>query len=200
MALTDARMKELSDRLRAIGKSLAQLTAEQLAILAEIARSDAEDGVSERKTASRVANMTSSTAKQAAGEIAMAKQVSALPEVADAHRRGEISNGQLSAVASIAQAGSEQEALELARTATSAQLHRQAIASRGQLQRNGWPRRRAGIWRSSPKRMASQLGYMVGFLLLKLVNWNHSYERLLIEWVLVTKNVLRRVPGWLMRC
>jgi Domain of unknown function (DUF222) len=148
MAMTDARMKELSDRLRAIGKSLARLTAEQLAILAEIARSDAEDGVSERKTASRVANMTSSTAKQAAGEIAMAKQVSALPEVADAHRRGEISNGQLSAVASIAQAGSEREALELARTATSAQLHRQAIASRGQL---------------TEKRLAAQKGRYLAF-------------------------------------
>jgi sulfite reductase beta subunit-like hemoprotein len=49
MAMTDARMKVLSDRLRAIGKSLARLTAEQLAILAEIAQSDAEDGVSERK-------------------------------------------------------------------------------------------------------------------------------------------------------
>jgi hypothetical protein len=148
MAMTDARMKELSDRLRAIGKSLARLTAEQLAILAEIARSDAEDGVSERKTASRVANMTSSTAKQAAGEIAMAKQVSALPEVADAHRRGEISNGQLSAVASIAQAGSEREALELARTATSAQLHRQALASRGQL---------------TEKRLAAQKGRYLAF-------------------------------------
>jgi hypothetical protein len=44
MAMTDARMKELANRLRAIGKSLARLTAEQLAILAEIARSDAEQG------------------------------------------------------------------------------------------------------------------------------------------------------------
>jgi Domain of unknown function (DUF222) len=133
MAMTDARMKVLSDRLRVIGKSLARLTAEQLAILAEIARSDAEDGVSERKTASRVANMTSSTAKQAAGEIAIAKQVAALPAIADAHRRGEISNGQLGAVASIAQAGSEQGALELAKTASSSQLQRQAVACRGQL-------------------------------------------------------------------
>ena len=90
---------------------MARLTAEQLAILAEIARLDAEDGVSERKTATRVANMTSSTAKQAAGELAMAKQLSTLPTVADAHRNGEISNGQLSAVAAIAQAGSEEEAL-----------------------------------------------------------------------------------------
>jgi Domain of unknown function (DUF222) len=133
MAMTDARLKELGDRLRAIGKLLARLTAEQLAILAEIARSDAEDGVSERKTATKVANMTSSTAKQAAGEIAMAKQVSALPAVADAHRRGEISNGQLGSVTSIAQATTEQQALDLAKTATSSQLHRQAVASRGQL-------------------------------------------------------------------
>jgi Domain of unknown function (DUF222) len=148
MAMTDARMKVLSDRLRVIGKSMARLTAEQLAILAEIARSDAEDGVSERKTASRVANMTSSTAKQAAGEIAMAKQVAALPAVADAHRRGEISNGQLSAVASIAQAGSEQGALDLAKTATSAQLQRQAVASRGQL---------------TEKRLAAQKGRYLAF-------------------------------------
>ena len=148
MAMTDARMKVLSDRLRAIGKSLARLTAEQLAILAEIAQSDAEDGVSERKTASRVANMTSSTAKQAAGEIAMAKQVAALPAVADAHRRGEISNGQLGAVAAIAQAGSEQGALDMAKTATSSQLHRQAVASRGQL---------------TEKRLAAQKGRYLAF-------------------------------------
>jgi Domain of unknown function (DUF222) len=148
MSMADARLKVLSDRLRAIGKSLARLTAEQLAILAEIARSDAEDGVSERKTASRVANMTSSTAKQAAGDIAMAKQVAALPAVADAHRRGEISNGQLGAVASIAQAGSEQGALDMAKTATSAQLQRQAVASRGQL---------------TEKRLAAQKGRYLAF-------------------------------------
>jgi Domain of unknown function (DUF222) len=148
MAMTDARMKVLSDRLRVIGKSLARLTAEQLAILAEIAQSDAEDGVSERKTASRVANMTSSTAKQAAGEIAMAKQVAALPAVADAHRRGEISNGQLGAVAAIAQAGSEQGALDMAKTATSSQLQRQAVASRGQL---------------TEKRLAAQKGRYLAF-------------------------------------
>ncbi len=146
--MTDARMKVLSDRLRAIGKSFARLTAEQLAILAEIAQSDAEDGVSERKTASRVANMTSSTTKQAAGEIAMAKQVAALPAVADAHRRGEISNGQLGAVAAIAQAGSEQQALDMAKTATSSQLHRQAVASRGQL---------------TEKRLAAQKGRYLAF-------------------------------------
>ncbi len=133
MEKTEVRLKVLSDRLRAIGKSMARLTAEQLAILAEIARLDAEDGVSERKTATRVANMISSTAKQAAGELAMAKQLSTLPAVADAHRNGEISNGQLGAVAAIAQAGSEQEALALAKTATSSQLERQAAASRGRL-------------------------------------------------------------------
>jgi Domain of unknown function (DUF222) len=136
MAMTDARRKEVSDRLRAIGKSLAKLTAEQLELLAEISRSDAEDGVSERKTASNVANMTSSTARQAAADIALAKQIAALPGIADAHRRGEISNGQLGAVASIAQAGSEQEALDMAKTATSSQLQRQAVASRGQLTEN----------------------------------------------------------------
>ena len=146
--MTDAHMKELRDRLRAIGKSLARLTAEQLAILAEIARSDAEDGVSERKTASRVANMTSSTAKQAAGDLALAKQVAALPEVADAHRRGEVSNGQLGAVAAIAQAGTEREALALAKSGTSAQLQRQAVASRGQL---------------SEKRLAAQKGRYLAF-------------------------------------
>jgi Domain of unknown function (DUF222) len=148
MAMTDARRKVVSDRLRAIGKSLARLTAEQLALLAEIARSDAEDGVSERKTASNVANMTSSTARQAAADIALAKQIAALPGIADAHRRGEISNGQLGAVASIAQAGSEQGALDLAKTATSSQLQRQAVASRGQL---------------TEKRLAAQKGRYIAF-------------------------------------
>jgi hypothetical protein len=148
MAMTDARRKVVGDRLRAIGKSLAKLTAEQLALLAEIARSDAEDGVSERKTASNVANMTSSTARQAAADIALAKQVAALPGIADAHRRGEISNGQLGAVASIAQTGSEQEALDLVKTATSSQLQRQAVASRGQL---------------TEKRLAAQKGRYLAF-------------------------------------
>jgi hypothetical protein len=92
--------------------------------------------------------MTSSTARQAASEIAMAKQVAALPAVAEAHRRGEISNGQLGAVASIAQASSEQGALELAKTATSSQLHRQAVASRGQL---------------TEKRLAAQKGRYLAF-------------------------------------
>jgi Domain of unknown function (DUF222) len=131
--MTDTRRNVVGDRLRAIGKSLARLTAEQLELLAEISRSDAEDGVSERKTASNVANMTSSTARQAAADIALAKQVAALPGIADAHRRGEISNGQLGAVASIAQAGSEQEALDMVNFATSAQLQRRAVACRGQL-------------------------------------------------------------------
>jgi Domain of unknown function (DUF222) len=148
MAMTDARRNVVGDRLRAIGKSLAKLTAEQLVLLAEIARSDAEDGVSERKTASSVANMTSSTARQAAADIALAKQVAALPGVADAHRRGEISNGQLGAVASIAQAGSEQEALDMANTATSAQLQRRAVACRGQL---------------TEKRLAAQKGRYLAF-------------------------------------
>jgi Domain of unknown function (DUF222) len=148
MAMTDARRKVVGDRLRAIGKSLAKLTAEQLALLAEIARSDAEDGVSERKTASNVANMTSSTARQAAADIALAKQVAALPGIADAHRRGEISNGQLGAVASIAQAGSEQEALDMANTATSSQLQRKGVACRGQL---------------TEKRLAAQKGRYLAF-------------------------------------
>jgi hypothetical protein len=146
--MTDARRNVVGDRLRAIGKSLARLTAEQLVLLAEIARSDAEDGVSERKTASSVANMTSSTARQAAADIALAKQVAALPGVADAHRRGEISNGQLGAVASIAQAGSEQEALDMANTASSAQLQRRAVACRGQL---------------TEKRLAAQKGRYLAF-------------------------------------
>jgi hypothetical protein len=148
MAMTAARRKVVGDRLRVIGKSLAKLTAEQLALLAEIARSDAEDGVSERKTASNVANMTSSTARQSAADIALPKQVAALPGVADAHRRGEISNGQLGAVASIAQADSEQEALYMANTATSAQLQRRAVACRGQL---------------TEKRLAAQKGRYLAF-------------------------------------
>ena len=63
----------------------------------------------------------------------MAKQVSLLPAVADAHRNGDISNGQLGAVAAIASASSEAEALALAKTATSTQLARQAATSRGKL-------------------------------------------------------------------
>jgi hypothetical protein len=92
--------------------------------------------------------MTSSTARQAAADIALAKQVAALPGVADAHRRGEISNGQLGAVASIAQADSEQEALDMANTVTSAQLQRRAIACRGQL---------------TEKRLAAQKGRYLAF-------------------------------------
>jgi hypothetical protein len=92
--------------------------------------------------------MTSSTARQAAADIALAKQVAALPGIADAHRRGEISNGQLGAVASIAQAGSEQEALDMANTATSSQLQRKGVACRGQL---------------TEKRLAAQKGRYLAF-------------------------------------
>jgi hypothetical protein len=45
--------------------------------------------------------------KQAAGEVAMAKQVAALPGIAEAHAKGEISNDQLGAVAAIASVSSE---------------------------------------------------------------------------------------------
>jgi hypothetical protein len=128
-----SRMIVLAERLRCIDKSISRLTAERLKVLAEIAKLDAEDGASERQTASRVARLTSSTPKQAAGDVAIAKQVAALPGVADAHANGEISNSQLGAVAAIASASSEQEALELAKTGTSSQLHRRAAASRGKL-------------------------------------------------------------------
>lgn len=103
------RMKVLGDQLRAVDKSIARLTAKRLSILDEIAKLDAEDGASERQTASRVARLSSSTPKQAAGELAMAKQVSALPKLAEAHANGDISNGQLGAVADIASASSEEK-------------------------------------------------------------------------------------------
>jgi chorismate mutase len=128
-----SRMKVLAERLQSIDRSLSRLTAERLKVLAEIAKLDAEVGASERQTASRVARLSSSTPKQAAGEIAMAKQVSALPGVADAHAKGEISNGQLGAVAEIASARGEAEALAMAKTATSSQLQQRASACRGKL-------------------------------------------------------------------
>ncbi len=126
-------MNVLAERLRSLDKSLSRLTAERLKVLAEIAKLDAEDGASERQTASRVARLISGTPKQAASELAMAKQVSTLPTVADAHARGELSNGQLGAVAEIAAASSEGEALELAKTGTSSQLHQRAAVCRGKL-------------------------------------------------------------------
>ena len=126
-------MNVLVERLRTIDKSISRMTAERLKVLAEIAKLDAEDGASERQTASRVARLTSSTPKQAAGELAMAKQISALPAVADAHAKGEISNSQLAAVTAIASASSESEALALAKSGTSSQLQQRAAASRGKL-------------------------------------------------------------------
>jgi chorismate mutase len=128
-----SRMKVLAERLQSIDRSLARFTAERLKVLAEIAKLDAEDGASERQTASRVARLSSSTPKQAAGEIAMAKQISALPGIADAHAKGEISNGQLGAVAEIASGSSEDEALAMAKSATSSQLQKRASACRGKL-------------------------------------------------------------------
>jgi Domain of unknown function (DUF222) len=128
-----SRMYVLVERLRVVDKSLNRLTAERLAILGEIAKLDAEGGASGRQTASRVARVSASSPKQAAGELAMAKQLSVLPGIADAHAKGEISNGQLGAVAAIASATSENEALALAKVATSSQLEQRAAASRGQL-------------------------------------------------------------------
>jgi chorismate mutase len=128
-----SRMRVLAERLQSIDRSLSRLTAERLKVLAEIAKLDAEDGASERQTASRVARLSSSTPKQAAGEIAMAKQISALPGIADAHAKGEISNGQLGAIAEIASGSSEDEALAMAKSATSSQLQKRASACRGKL-------------------------------------------------------------------
>ncbi len=130
---TESRMIVLTNRLCAIDKSQNRLAAERLKVLAEIAELDAQNGASSRQTASRVARATSSTPAQAASEVATAKQVAALPGIADAHARGEITNGQLGAVAAIASTSSEEEALALAKTATSSQLHRHAAASRGKL-------------------------------------------------------------------
>lgn len=48
-----SRMKVLAERLQSIDRSLARFTAERLKVLAEIAKLDAEDGASERQTASR---------------------------------------------------------------------------------------------------------------------------------------------------
>ncbi len=127
------RMKMLGDQLRDVDKALARLTAKRLSILDQIAKLDAEDGASERQTASRVARLSASTPKQAAAELATAKQVSAFPKLAQAHANGEISNGQLGAVASIASASSESEALNFAKTATSSQLQQRASTSRGKL-------------------------------------------------------------------
>lgn len=130
---SSSRMNVLVERLRVVDKSLSRLTAERLAILGEIAKLDAEGGASERQTASRVARVSASSPKQAAGELAMAKQLSVLPGIADAHAKGEISNGQLGAVAAIASATSENEALALAKVATSSQLEQRAAVSRGKL-------------------------------------------------------------------
>ena len=126
-------MRMLGDQLRVVDRELARLTAKRLSILDQIAKLDAEDGASERQTASRVARLSASSPKQAAAEIATAKQVSALPKLAEAHANGEISNGQLGAVAAIASASSEREALDFAKTATSSQLQQRASASRGKL-------------------------------------------------------------------
>ena len=126
-------MKVLGEQLRAIDRAIGRLTANRLSILDEIAKLDAEDGSSERQTASRVARLSASTPKQAAGEIAMAKQVSAFPKLAEAHANGDISNSQLGAVAAIASASSESEAIAFAKTATSSQLQQRASASRGKL-------------------------------------------------------------------
>jgi chorismate mutase len=126
-------MKVLGEELRAVDKALARLMSKRLSILDQIAKLDAEEGASERQTASRVARLSASTPKQAAGELAMAKQVSALPKLAEAHANGEISNGQLGAVAAIASASSENEALDFAKTATSSQLQQRAAASRGKI-------------------------------------------------------------------
>jgi chorismate mutase len=56
-----SRMHVLAERLRTLDKAISRLTAERLEVLAEIAKIDAEDGASERQTASRVARLTSST-------------------------------------------------------------------------------------------------------------------------------------------
>ena len=194
-----SRMNVLVERLRTIDKSISRMTAERLKVLAEIAKLDAEDGASERQTASRVARLTSSTPKQAAGDLAMAKQVSALPAVADAHAKGEISNGQLGAVAAIASASSESEALALAKSGTSSQLQQRAAASRGKLFEERCKAQTGRYLAFKPEEGGQSTRIMVGYRSLNRSTSKCNCERSLTDWAYAIRNVRHPVLAWPMR-
>jgi hypothetical protein len=121
----------LGARLRRLDVSIAKSTAERFAVIARIASLEKSAGVSERKTAATVAGFGRMTPEQAGRDVALAGQLAGLPEVADALASGVITAGEVSDVASIAQAQTEAEAVALAGSLTPVELKRQATVSRG---------------------------------------------------------------------
>ena len=130
---TETDVAALTARLRRIDSDLAKLTAERLRVLARIDQLLNPDGQSGRVAAGAIAQASRCSPSQAAGEVALARRLAELPAVSDAFARGELSNGQIGAVAMIASPGDEQHALELAKTASPATLEREAAARRKDL-------------------------------------------------------------------
>jgi Domain of unknown function (DUF222) len=121
----------LGARLRCLDAKISKLSAERFAVIARIAVLEKAAGVSERKTAATVAEYTRTTPEQASRDVALASQLAELPTVADALASGAITAGEVSDVATIAQAQTEAEAVAMAGSLSPVELKRQATVSRG---------------------------------------------------------------------
>ena len=130
---TETDVAVLTARLRVVDRALARLTAQRFRLLARIDQLLNPDGDNGRVAASAVAQVSRCSPAQASGELVLARRLAQLPAVSDAFARGEVSTGQIGAVAMIASPGDEHRALELAKTASSATLEREAAARRKDL-------------------------------------------------------------------
>ena len=130
---TETDVAVLAARLFVVDHALARLSAQRFRLLARIDQLLNPDGDNGRVAASAVAQVSRCSPAQAAGELVLARRLAQLPAVSDAFARGEVSTGQIGAVAMIASPGDEHRALELAKTASSATLEREAAARRKDL-------------------------------------------------------------------
>lgn len=117
---TETSVAVLTAWLRVVDRVLARFTALRFRLLARIDQLLNPDGNNGRVAASAIAQNSKCSPAQAAGELVLARKLGELPAVSEAFANGEVSTGQIAAVAMIASPGDEQRALELAKTASSA--------------------------------------------------------------------------------
>jgi hypothetical protein len=130
---TLTRTPQLAARLLELDSAIASLQTERFHVLAEIRSLDEAEGKSERQTAVFVAQVSRSSARFAAAEVRLARNVDALPEVREALRTGAISRAQLGAVVTIATPDTQAETILLAQQLSNADLERTAAVRRGKL-------------------------------------------------------------------
>ena len=130
---SETSVAALVTRLQIVDRAIARLIAIRLRLIRRIDQLTNTDGANGRVAAATVAAASRCSAHQADADLALARQLSGLPEVVDALVCGAISAGQLGPVATIAGVGSPLDAIALAQSSSSASLERAAAACRRDL-------------------------------------------------------------------